>query len=59
MVWISQAESLGEAARHLNLPKSTVSWRISDLEERIGVLRSSCRSRGEAFRRGHSSGSSR
>ncbi|WP_428480596.1 hypothetical protein [Pseudomonas chlororaphis] len=43
----------------MNLPKSTVSWRISDLKERIGVLRSSCRSRGGAFRRGHSSGSSR
>ncbi|WP_146043837.1 MULTISPECIES: LysR family transcriptional regulator [Pseudomonas] len=38
LVWISQAQSLSEAARYLNLPKSTVSWRISDLEERSASI---------------------
>ncbi|WP_321959175.1 LysR family transcriptional regulator [Burkholderia cenocepacia] len=35
-VWVIQAGSLSEAARRLNLPKSTVSRKISELEERIG-----------------------
>lgn len=35
-VRVIQAGSLSEAARRLNLPKSTVSRKISDLEERIG-----------------------
>ncbi|WP_343727868.1 LysR family transcriptional regulator [Burkholderia seminalis] len=33
---VIQAGSLSEAARRLNLPKSTVSRKISDLEDRIG-----------------------
>ncbi|MFL9849187.1 LysR family transcriptional regulator [Pseudomonas chlororaphis subsp. aurantiaca] len=35
-VRVIQAGSLSEAARRLNLPKSTVSRKISDLEERVG-----------------------
>ncbi len=35
-VRVIQAGSLSEAARRLNLPKSTVSRKISDLENRIG-----------------------
>ncbi|WP_321959178.1 LysR family transcriptional regulator [Burkholderia cenocepacia] len=35
-VRVIQSGSLSEAARRLNLPKSTVSRKISDLEERIG-----------------------
>lgn len=35
-VRVIQAGSLSEAARRLNLPKSTVSRKIADLEERVG-----------------------
>ncbi|MEN2475795.1 LysR family transcriptional regulator [Burkholderia sp. GS2Y] len=35
-VRVIQAGSLSEAARRLNLPKSTVSRKISELEERVG-----------------------
>lgn len=35
-VRVIQAGSLSEAARRLNMPKSTVSRKISDLEERVG-----------------------
>ncbi|VWC36084.1 LysR family transcriptional regulator [Burkholderia lata] len=35
-VRVAQAGSLSEAARRLDLPKSTVSRKISDLEERVG-----------------------
>ncbi|AIY39507.1 Transcriptional regulator [Collimonas arenae] len=33
---VIQAGSLSEAARHLKMPKSTVSRKIADLEERVG-----------------------
>ena len=35
-VRVVQAKSLSEAARSLNMPKSTVSRKISDREERVG-----------------------
>jgi len=35
---VIEAQSFSEAARRLNMPVSTVSRRIADLEEQLGIL---------------------